>query len=205
MDCPLCTTPLENRMDAVYLRCAGCDALVMDKAKHPDADTEHAHYLTHNNDVEDIRYQAFVSPIVNYILANRLPSEQGLDFGSGSGPVISKLLTDQGYQIQQYDPFFAPDPNVLTATYDYIACCEVMEHFFEPATEFKRLRSLLNTAGVLVCMTSLYTPDIDFARWRYRKDPTHAFIYTAATLAYIATHFGFARVEIEGRVQRLFA
>lgn len=203
MNCPLCSTLLTHPVDAVYFRCTCCDALVIDPAQHPDTESEHAHYLTHNNDVEDIRYQAFVSPIVNYILSNRLPEEQGLDFGSGSGPVISKLLTDQGYQIKQYDPFFAPDPSVLAATYDYIACCEVIEHFFQPAMEFQRLRRLLKPSGVLVCMTSLYTPDIDFSRWRYRKDPTHTFIYTAATLAYIATHFGFNSVEIKGRMQLL--
>lgn len=204
MNCPLCSTLLTHPVDAVYFRCACCDALVMDRAKYQDAKAEYAHYLTHNNDVEDIRYQAFVSPIVNYILANKSADELGLDFGSGSGPVISKLLTDQAYQIKQYDPFFANDPTVLEATYNYIVCCEVIEHFFQPAVEFQRLRRLLKPGGILVCMTSLYTPDIDFSRWRYRKDPTHTFIYTAATLAYIATHFGFAGLEIKGRMQLLF-
>lgn len=204
MVCPLCNSALKNSVDAVYYRCSCCDALVMDKAKHPDAEAEYAHYLTHNNDVEDPRYQAFVSPIVNYIVNNRQAEEQGLDFGSGSGPVISKLLTDQGYQIKQYDPFFANKPDLLKTTYDYIVCCEVIEHFYQPAVEFRRLRRLLQPAGVFVCMTSLYTPDIDFSQWRYRKDPTHTFIYTAATLAYIAANFGFAELKISGRLQLLF-
>lgn len=200
MDCPLCGSLLKNRIDPIYYRCLLCDGLVMDSAAYPEPTAELAHYLTHNNDVNDPRYQAFVSPIVNFVLNNRLPREQGLDFGSGSGPVISKMLQDSGYQIAQYDPYFANEPARLEQPYHYIVSCEVIEHFFQPAKEFRRLRQLLLAGGQLICMTHLYDDRIPFANWYYRKDPTHAFIYTAATIRYIAAHFGFDTCQIDGRL-----
>lgn len=46
-------------------------------------------YLGHNNDVHDPRYQNFVRPLVALIESRQHPSHRGLDFGAGSGPVIS--------------------------------------------------------------------------------------------------------------------
>jgi len=34
-------------------------------------------------------------------------NHKGLDFGAGTGPVISKVLKDKGYCIAQYDIFFS--------------------------------------------------------------------------------------------------
>ncbi len=200
MDCPLCGSFLAHRIDSIYYRCSLCDGLVMDAAAHPAPAAELQHYLTHNNDVEDPRYQAFVAPIVDFVIANRLPTEEGLDFGSGSGPVISKLLQDKGYHIVQYDPYFANEPARLEQSYHYILSCEVIEHFFQPAIEFRRLRRLLLAGGQLICMTHLYDDRIPFTNWYYRKDPTHTFIYTAATIRYIAAHFGFDQLLLEGRL-----
>jgi len=63
-------------------------------------------YQTHNNDILDKRYQQFVSPITSHIYNHFSPEDRGLDFGAGTGPVISYLLRQKEYQIKQYDPFF---------------------------------------------------------------------------------------------------
>ena len=55
------------------------------------AEAEKARYLTHNNDVEDERYQQFVSPITSAVMKQVQPLRTfGLDYGAGTGPVIAK-------------------------------------------------------------------------------------------------------------------
>jgi len=196
MHCPLCDSILLQRMDSTYLDCGVCRALVMDTAFIPDSEAELRHYHTHDNDVYDPRYRKFTSPITEHVLSHFTPEHRGLDFGCGPGPVISTVLREHGYRIAQYDPFFNTDPQPLSTSYDYIVCCEVIEHFHRPAEEFTRLRSMLKPGGHLVCMSSLFNEGIDFATWRYRKDPTHAFILRSETVDYITAHFGLHCSEV---------
>ena len=186
MICTLCSSLLTNRKDEYYYNCDTCKALVKDEKYYLTADKEKARYETHNNDINDIRYQNFVLPITNYVIDKFLPEHKGLDFGSGTGPVISSILKENGYDIVQYDPFFAPNQNILNNKFDYIVSCEVFEHFHKPKKEIDSLILLLNSKGMLLIMTLLYNDQIDFNMWHYRKDPTHVFIYRKETIEYIA-------------------
>lgn len=200
MICSLCKTPFKvsHKVDPLYYDCPGCKAMVKDKAFHLSPEEEEEVYLQHNNDVNDQRYQKFTSPITNFILKRFSPEHQGLDFGSGTGPVITKVLKDQQYQIETYDPFFAPKRELLDKQYDYIACCEVMEHFYHPRKEFERISQLLKPGGMFIAMTLIYNDSFDFSSWPYKKDPTHVFIYRAETIRYIAGKFNFS-VELIGK------
>ncbi|MDA3817128.1 MAG: hypothetical protein PF486_07110, partial [Prolixibacteraceae bacterium] len=102
----------------------------MEKAFYPTQIRERERYIEHNNDVNDVRYQNFVSPITGAVQNDFSPVDSGLDFGGGTGPVITNFINDNGYNIIDYDPYFNDRPELLEKTYDYIACCEVMEHFF---------------------------------------------------------------------------
>lgn len=186
MICTLCGSALINRKDEYYYDCDLCKAIVKDEKDYLTADEEKAIYEIHNNDVNDVRYQNFTSPITNYVIEKFLPEHKGLDFGSGTGPVISSMLTKKGYDIVQYDPFFAPKQKILNNMYDYIVSCEVFEHFYKPNIEIDRLTSLLKANGMLLIMTILYNDQIDFNTWSYRNDPTHVFIYRKETIEYIA-------------------
>lgn len=199
MDCTLCGSTLTNKKDAYYYDCDGCKAIVKDVKHYLSHDEEKVVYETHNNDVNDIRYQKFASPMTNYVIEKFLPKHKGLDFGSGTGPVISSMLKKKDYNIVQYDPYFAPDLNVFNNTYDYIVSCEVFEHFYEPKTEIDRLTSLLKSNGALLIMTLLYNDGIDFNTWFYRKDPTHVFIFRKETIAYIENQW---KLEIEILTER---
>lgn len=199
MNCPLCDSPLTLKIDPDYFDCKTCRALV----KHPDLlptpDEEVHRYQLHNNDVNDPGYQQFTAPIWQYVLTHFSQKDKGLDFGSGTGPVISKMLLEQGYHISQYDPFFSPNEALLDLKYHYIACCEVVEHFFYPRKEFKKLDTLLLPGGRFVGMTLLYHDALDFKNWVYRKDETHVFIYRKETLEYIARLFNYQLLELTGR------
>lgn len=180
--------------------CCNCQGIFLDAKLLPDDNREVQRYLSHNNDVEDARYQSFVDPIVSNVLRDFPPTAKGLDFGAGTGPVISKLLKDRNYSIMQYDPFFHNHPHLLSAKYNYIACCEVIEHFHSPQKEFSLLKDILLPQGKLYCMTDIYNPTIEFNNWYYKNDPTHVFIYQEETFLWIKGYFGFSNVAIDGRL-----
>lgn len=166
----------------------------------PAAAEEKARYETHNNDVNDPGYRRFVSPITAAVMRDFPLGSLGLDFGAGTGPVTSEVLKEAGYEIRQYDPFFHNHPDLLEQRYDYIVCCEVIEHFHYPAREFALLRRLLNPGGVLYCMTHIYHDGIEFCNWYYQRDPTHVFFYRRETLEWIARHYAFAGIETNNRL-----
>jgi len=89
-----------------YFICEQCRGVSLSPKYFPTKKAEKARYETHNNDVKDVRYQKFVSPIVNQVLAECSPQDRGLDFGCGTGPVILYLLSQKDYCLAQYDPFF---------------------------------------------------------------------------------------------------
>lgn len=198
--CPLCqhiSTPFHS---PEFYCCTECSGIFRSQAFFLAPAEEKKRYATHNNDVHDPRYQQFVSPITNAVLAWYAPQSAGLDFGAGTGPVIAKVLRDHGYNIREYDPFFCNKRQLLAETYDYIVCCEVLEHFREPAQEFRLLQGLLKENGRLLCMTLLYEHRIDFGTWHYKNDPTHVFFYQRATLNWIQAVFGFTSVHLDGRL-----
>jgi SAM-dependent methyltransferase len=198
--CPLCGTEGEKFYRDKFFKCPECQGIFMAKDRLPTPEEEKKRYETHNNDITDPRYRNFVSPITSSILEHHSPADKGLDFGAGTGPVISAVLQENGYNIAPYDPFFENKPELLTGAYDYIVCCEVAEHFHDPAKEFLRLKKLLKKGGYLYIMTELYREDIDFENWHYKDDPTHVFIYSRETFELIKRKFGFSSLFIKGRL-----
>lgn len=192
--CPLCGSAssfLLHFRDTGYRGCHGCGGVFMEPAYRPSPEREKERYEKHNNDINDRGYRNFVRPLVKMVTRYHGPGERGLDFGAGTGPVAASLLQEQGYDISLYDPFFCNDPGKLEVKYDFIICCEVMEHFHDPAGEFRLLRSLLNTGGNLFCMTGLLLPGTDFKKWWYKNDETHVFFYTPESIAWIGENLAF--------------
>jgi DNA-directed RNA polymerase subunit M/transcription elongation factor TFIIS len=190
MDCPLCQSALVTEADKIYFICSNCGAYVKSDLYYLDAADEKSRYEEHLNDVADVRYQKFTSPISNYILKHYNETHLGLDYGSGTAPVITETLTKKGLRVIKFDPFFHPDPLYLTNRYHYIFSCEVFEHFFKPKEEIEKLLGLLHAGGRLIVMTHLYDPSKYFKTWYYRNDPTHVFIFTEKTIAYLTAAFG---------------
>jgi 2-polyprenyl-3-methyl-5-hydroxy-6-metoxy-1,4-benzoquinol methylase len=172
----------------------------MNPAFYFSLEKERKRYQDHNNDIYDSGYQNFVSPIVNGVLLNFNTEDKGLDFGCGTGPVITKLLRDKNYNIATYDPFFDNNLNALKNAYNFIVCCEVMEHFHNPLKEFHLLKSILKPSGKLYCMTHLYNENINFENWYYKNDETHVIFYQQETIQWIASTIGFSNFKIDNRL-----
>lgn len=201
--CPLCASSSQvfyQFKKRLYHQCNNCYGIFMDESLRPKLDAEKERYLEHHNDVADLGYQNFVSPITNGVLQDYSAQDSGLDFGAGTAPVITKKLQDQNYQIQIYDPFFHANQALLKQQYDYLVCCEVIEHFYEPKKEFELLKSLMKPKAKLYCMTDIYNEEIDFHSWYYKNDQTHVFIYHQKTLEWIKEHIGFSKMKITKRL-----
>lgn len=191
---------MASAREKAYHDCPACGAVFMSPCFRPSPEEERRRYEAHNNDVADPGYRNFARPIVEAVGARFGAESTGLDFGSGPGPVAAAMLAEMGYHVELYDPFFSDDRKPLEKTYDYVLLCEVMEHFHNPVKEFALLRSLLNPRGALICMTALYSDEIDFASWHYINDITHVFFYREKTLEWIRRNYNFSSCAIEGRV-----
>lgn len=203
MKCSLCDSKtklfykIENEK---YYKCINCSSVMLDPVNYVTSKEEKKRYEIHNNDIEDIGYQQFVSPVIKSIKEYYTPDHIGLDYGAGTGPVITTLLEEQGYNINLYDPYFHHYPENLNKKYDYIICCEVIEHFYNPYDEFNSLTSMLNIEGSIFCMTSLYDEDINFKTWYYKNDETHVFFYHKRAIEWIKNKFEFTEVNIAGKL-----
>jgi len=155
LNCPLCKYPGTYFYKTEFDLCGNCYGIFKDAGTYLSAEDEKARYVKHKNDVNDIGYQQFVIPMTSYILNNFTHSHRGLDFGSGPGSAVSKILQDHHYHIKQYDPFFTDMQALTCQKYNYIAGCEVIEHFQNPDKEFQLLYELLEENGTLICMTHL--------------------------------------------------
>lgn len=201
--CQLCNAKSTIFYKDEFYKCSCCKAIFRPKEKLLDNEKEKQRYDSHTNDANDLGYQNFVKPITNSILNEFKSGDIGLDFGCGKDSPIVKILEENSYKIAKYDIFFYDDKKNLEQKYDYIACCEVIEHFYTPKKEFELLKSLLKDSGVLYLMTGIYSDEMDFSKWWYKNDLTHVFIYTKETLYWIKKEFGFKDIKIEKNFIRL--
>lgn len=194
MHCPVCEhtqcQAFQTVGDRIYLRCSVCLATFLDPELRPGPDAELDEYQKHQNTEADARYRLFLRKLSDPLLQRLPPSCRGLDYGCGPGPALAAMLRESGHTVAVYDPFFRPDSSVLSTSYDFITCTEVIEHFHQPASEFRRFDALLAPGGWLALMTNFQTDDSRFASWHYRRDPTHVVFYRETTLRWLAQHHG---------------
>lgn len=196
--CPVCgrqSKAFFAALDCIYFRCPTCEARFLDPVHYPKPDTEHAHYLHHENDVDDLGYRRFLSKLTVPLLGVLPKGARGLDYGCGPGPALAAMLQERGHPMALYDPFFAPDPAPLDDIYDFVTCTEVVEHFHNPPASFAQVRALVRQGGWLAIMTCFQTDDSRFANWHYRMDPTHVVFYGEHTFRFLAQSWGW-RCEV---------
>ncbi len=199
MLCSLCNHTAEffgNFQNRNYNRCTNCTSVFLDTEDLPSPTAEENRYKKHNNLIDNNGYLEFLKPLIDAIHIAHKKTEKGLDFGSGPNPVLSLLLQEKGFLIHPYDLYFSNNIKALETGYDYIICCEVMEHFHKPNEEFQTLYRLLNQGGSLYCKTKLYNSKIDFENWWYKNDFTHTFFYSKKALEYIKSHFKFSELNV---------
>lgn len=186
-----------------YWRCHSCLGTIMEPGHWPDLTREKAIYDLHNNDSTDPAYQQFLSRLAKPLIGRLEPGSAGLDFGCGPGPALADMMTGAGLEMTVYDPIYFPGKAVLECQYDFITCTEVAEHLHDPLGTFVCLDRCLLPGGWLGLMTCFQTDDSKFANWHYRRDPTHVVFYREATLAILASRFGW-QMEVPCKNVALF-
>jgi SAM-dependent methyltransferase len=175
-----------------YARCATCTLLFLDPAQRPSPADEARRYARHENAPDDAGYRAFLDRLCAPLAARLRPGAAGLDFGCGPSPVLGAMLTAAGFPTESYDPLFHPDASLLERRYDFVACCEVLEHVHQPAATLDRFARLLGGGGVLGVMTRFYGVEQPFEQWWYRRDPTHVCFYAESTMRWMAARRGWS-------------
>jgi hypothetical protein len=202
--CPLCEgdallpLPVPPQM---YFHCQRCDLRFLSPSERLNAQHEKERYAAHNNDVDDLGYQRFLEPLFREIKARVSPNSIGLDFGAGPGPALARMFEISGHSMSLYDPFFWPDRGALVnQTYDFVTASEVVEHFYSPHQEFRRLYQLLKPGAWLGIMTLLFNQHsaTDFANWYYRRDPSHVAFFSRNSFEWIQREYEFEQLTWSG-------
>ena len=191
MKCIVCESAAIEIFDVIdqkkYWKCSICLAKFMDKTCLPTSVEEKAHYLTHQNIINDQRYRNFLSKLATPLRNKISKGDKGLDYGCGHGPALVDMLKSNGFDMDLYDPFFFPNKSIFGKKYDFITCTEAAEHFHNPFTEFKKIDELLKAGGKLGLMTTFSTGDQAFENWHYRRDPTHVVFYNERTFRTVSS------------------
>lgn len=201
--CPLCATPQDliwlQDLKRCYYRCGNCALIFADPASHLSADAEKAIYQQHENNPADAGYRQFLNKLAAPLLARLgdCSTLTALDFGSGPGPTLHLMLNEAGLATSIYDPYFAPNPEVLNKSYDVICSTEAIEHFYHPASEWALWLQMLKQGGSLGLMTRLAPDKVQFLSWHYKNDPTHVCFFSRETFEFLAARDGFT-LEIIG-------
>lgn len=193
--CPLCQYPHTNAFHRDeyrdYLRCPNCALIFVSRAALLPPGEEKARYDLHENDPADPGYRRFLRQLITPLTQNlKKPPLNGLDFGSGPRPALAMMLEEQGYKINLFDPYYAPQPENLRRTYDFVTCTEAIEHFYNPGEEWELLLSLVKPGGWLGIMTKLIDNREDLKASHYIKDETHVSFFSRQTFRYLAKRDG---------------
>lgn len=213
---PLCYSekiqPYYQNKGISYLSCFRCKLVFMSKTHHLNDAEEKLRYDAHQNYPNDKHYQAFLSQVLNPVIAHlkkqgfntSKASAKGLDFGCGPGSTLSLMFERQRYQVDLFDKFYANNPAVFKQSYHFIAATEVVEHLSAPNVELRRLFGCLKKGGVLAIMTQMRDDKTDFATWYYKNDPTHICFFSKNTMHHLADQWQ-AKVSFFGGNVVLFA
>jgi hypothetical protein len=195
-DCKICAGETELLRDKKfkidYYICSYCEYIFMDEVALVSPEQEVARYNEHNNSMEN---EGYVNMFKEFLKIAVDPyAEQiktALDFGCGPGPVLSTLLQQKGFEVDTYDPYFAPEEIYKNKCYDLITATEVFEHLQDPLQTARLLKEHLTNGGILAIMTMFHPGDAAaFSSWWYRRDSTHISFFRPRTLTVLAELLG---------------
>lgn len=193
----------DEKRSWTYFVCEECDFVFRDPESYLKPTDEKARYETHNNSIENEGYVKFLSPSVEILLPHLKEGDEGLDYGSGPGPILDTLFERKGFKVSNYDPHFQPNEEVLKKTYDFVTCTEVFEHFYEPNFEMRKISELVKPGGFLVIMSEHRRDPEHFAGWGYRTDNTHVCFLNDESLYFICERWDYELLSSDGRLSLL--
>ncbi len=206
-----------NKLPVEYLYCGNCGFLSKAEKHILSPEREREDYLTHHNTLENLGYVEMLTSFIDDCITPYIQIESGpplkiLDFGSGPGPVLAHLLRERGYEVDIYDPYFAPGTGYREKTYNIITATEVFEHTIDPQAVMQHLASRLAPGGLLAITTHFHPIESfdpgagieKFLQWWYRREITHISFFRPGTLCRMAGAAGLEVVKILGKNRAVF-
>ena len=194
--CKICQEPTtlfyEKKREVGYFRCKVCGFISLDDKHMVQEEEEKKHYAKHNNSFESTGYvkmfENFIEEAIKPYLSNL---HTVLEYGCGHGPVLAKLLSQKGLNVDLYDFYFFPEKIYEKKSYDLITSTEVFEHLKDPMLVLKTLVSSLKTNGYLILMTQFPNKsEAEFLKWWYIRDITHISFFTPKSFEIMAEKVG---------------
>ncbi|MDP3980568.1 MAG: class I SAM-dependent methyltransferase [Chlamydiota bacterium] len=194
--CPLCSSDdfisFHHNNKRNYLKCHQCKLVFLTPSEHPSPEEDKARYLKHENNPTDEGYRTFLKRLSSCIIPKLRQNSFGLDFGAGYAPTLSLIMREEGFLMEDYDLHFSPNTTCLQKQYDFISCCETIEHFYHPIKEFEQFDVLLKKGAWLGIMTEMLENETGFHKWWYPHDLTHVAFYQKETFFWISERFNWA-------------
>ena len=192
--CPLClserTSLCHEDRYRTYFSCQECGLVHVPKPFHLSPEDEKRRYDLHRNMSADAGYRAFLGKLADPITERVARGAEGLDFGSGPSPVLAEILGERGFKMAVFDCYYAADRMALGRRYDFVTCCEVVEHFSDPKKEWALLFELVTVGGWLGIMTQMLDDAVSFPKWHYINDETHVCFYSRKTFQWLGRRYG---------------
>lgn len=197
LQCRICRQPITSfydaRMECDFYHCESCEFIFKDPKAFVSHKRERQQYEQHNNSFEN---RGYVEMFRDFIHRCIIPYKSGifsvLEFGSGPGPVLARLLEKEGFRVDIFDKFFSPEPVYKGKTYDLITSTEVIEHIADPLEIMAFFYDHLKPGGYLALMTQFHgNSKASFLNWWYRIDPTHISFFRPKSFEVIAEKIGF--------------
>lgn len=189
LNCPLCKTAnnqfFHQDKKRAFFRCDHCHLIFADpKTSLAPALQQKRFSQKQQNKQQQI--SQFILPILKQLHTVNAYSLKGLNFGRVVDQVILNYIESEGHQLLQFDPFMAPNHQLLKQEYDFITCYQVFEHFKRPAREWALLVRMLKPNAWLCINTKLLISDDFFAKWHHKNNLTHVSFYQKKTFEYLA-------------------
>lgn len=188
-------------MECDTYHCENCRFIFKAEQAYVSSEQELKQYNHHNNSFESPGYvEMFQAFIDRCITPYRADIETVLEFGSGPGPVLSKLLSNEGYSVECYDKYFSPEPVYEGKQYDLITATEVIEHIDDPLKIMHFFYDHLKPGGYLALMTQFHSDSPEkYLKWWYRGDPTHICFFRPETFTVIGEKTGFTLLDADDK------
>ncbi len=201
MHCKICQGPTEAFFDT-YMKCETyhcheCEFIFKEEAAIISNEKELKVYEQHNNTEENLGYVAMFQDFMEKtFLPYKKEIHTVLDFGSGPNPVLANIMTHQGFQVDHYDKFFAPEKVYVDKKYDLITSTEVIEHISEVQETMALFSEHLQEGGYLALMTQFHPNEKEaYLKWWYRRDPTHISFFRPHALQTLAQQHHFQYIS----------
>lgn len=190
MMCPLCHNSgaeLFHRDNTrEFFLCPACTIIFVPRSSLLSSDEEKKRYDSHQNDETDPGYRDYFLKTVGPVMRNIQKGARGLDFGCGRTRLMEKLFREKGTEVDSFDPFYFPDPDLWSKKYDFAVLNEVIEHLADPAATLQKLKSIID--GPLFVRTKLYPAnEPEFSRWFYKRDVTHVQFFSMKAFMHLGS------------------